>query len=451
VTHSSLGRLRAARRLLTDATLVRLARFLEFLAAVLPARLVRGLLVLVAASLCTLFWPLMPFRDHSSGPVRDVRPWRWGIFLGDNLASLLGLPKALNVLGWEGERGARESRVGGRGVVVLAGHAGPWEQGARRLAALGLRPLVIVAPWPHLPRSQDVVLGMRARAGVLSATRGTPGWREATAHLRGGGAVVVLVDSASGVPRHRRPLPFVSGDIAAPDAVVSWARRNGAALWVATAEDDGYRLHVLRGAATTAGVPTHSSEVLADRSVSLLRAAILRRPSSWAWIRPLVVLAFGIVLSFSGCSPLEKLPPLPVQPADWSTEAEGLRWSGPLRGDMEGTMQADRFTGRWQSRGANGRFEGVHLSIVRRDEQVELADIQASEANGRWPEGPLVLQDVIWRLQDGLVPSLGPDSLSGSEPELGWSEPGRIECGGCPLERVRWSGGEDESDDVPQP
>ena len=37
---------------------------------------------------------------------------------------------------------------------------------------------------------------------------------------------------------------------------------------------------------------------------------------------------------------------------------------------MDGTMQADRFTGRWQSGGADGRFEGVHLSIVRRDDQV---------------------------------------------------------------------------------
>jgi hypothetical protein len=113
---------------------------------------------------------------------------------------------------------------------------------------------------------------------------------------------------------------------------------------------------------------------------------------------------------------------------------------------MDGTMQADRFTGRWQSAGVNGRFEGVHISIVRRDDQVELADVRASAANGRWPEGPLVLKGVIWRLQDGLVPQLSVDSLSGSQPELGWSERGRVECGGCALERVQWSNGEDEND-----
>ena|GEM_PF-1690511 len=429
---------RFVRRLLIDASLVHTARFLVLAAAVLPACLARGILSSLAASLCTFCWPWTSLRARSIASGQGVRPWRLGAFLGGNLGSLIGLSRPLDVWGWDGAAGARASRSGDSGVVVLSSHAGPWEQGARKLASLGLRPMVIVAPWPHLPRSEAAVLSMRARAGILSASRGTRGWRQATEHLRGGGAVVVLIDSASARPGRRRALPFVGGEIAAPDAVISWAGRNGAALWVATSEDDGYHLHVLRTAGTKAAVPEDSTKELAERSVALLREAILRRPSHWAWIRPLVGFMIGISLAISGCSPLEKLPPLPMDPAEWVTEAEGLRWTGPLYGDLHGTMQSDRLTGRWQDDGAVGRFEAVHINIVRRSDQQELLDLRAAEAQGRWPEGPLRLQQVAWRLREGLVSQLAADALSGEVPELGWSELGRLECGGCVLEQVQW-------------
>jgi hypothetical protein len=430
--------LRSARRLLVDVALAHIAHFLVHAAAVLPARLTRGILSCLAACICTLCWPWTSFRARSMAVGKDVRPWRLGAFLGGNLGSLVGLTEPLDVWGWDGAAGARESCSAGSGVVVLSSHAGPWEQGARQLASFGLRPLVIVAPWPHLPRSEDAVLSMRARAGILSAPRGPRGWRQATEHLRDGGAVVVLIDSASARRSHRRALPFVGGDIAAPDAVISWAGRNGAALWVATAEDDGYHLHVLRAAGKSEGDPGVSTYELAERSVALLREAILRRPSRWAWIRPLVGFIIGASLTISGCSPLEKLPPLPMDPAEWITEAEGLRWKGSVRGDLQGTMQASRLTGRWQDDGARGRFEEVHINIVRRSDQQELLDLRAVEADGRWPKGPLLLRQVRWRLREGLVSQLAADVLSGEVPELGWSETGRLECAGCVLEQVQW-------------
>ena len=64
--------------------------------------------------------------------------------------------------------------------------------------------------------------------------------------------------------------------------------------------------------------------------------------------------------------------------------------------------------------------------------------MRAVEAHGRWPEGPLQLQQVAWRLREGLVSQLAADALSGEVPELGWSERGRLECGGCVLEQVQW-------------
>jgi hypothetical protein len=127
-----------------------------------------------------------------------------------------------------------------------------------------------------------------------------------------------------------------------------------------------------------------------------------------------------------------------MDPAEWITEAEGLRWKGSVRGDLQGTMQASRLTGRWQDDGARGRFEEVHINIVRRSDQQELLDLRAVEADGRWPKGPLLLRQVRWRLREGLVSQLAADVLSGEVPELGWSETGRLECAGCVLEQVQW-------------
>ena len=350
----------------------------------------------------------------------------------------MGVSAPFEVRGWDGVEGAHASCRAGRGVVVLASHAGCWEQGARQLASFGLRPLVIVAPWPQLPRSEDAVAAMRARGGVLSACRGRRGWREATLHLRAGGAVVVLIDSASARPRGRRALPFVGGNIAAPDAVIAWARRNGAALWVATAEDGGYALHVLGAAGPTEPRAVSAVHSLADRSVALLRAAISRRPSNWAWIRPLVLITLGVTLASAACQPLQDLPPLPLDPATWVAEAEGLRWSGSLRGDVDAAMQAQRLVGRWRDDGVNGRFESVQITLLQRGDHSELGEIHAARASGRWPEGPITLSDVRWRLSETLLPQIGLDLRAGHEPQLGWTDRGKLSCGGCALEGVRW-------------
>jgi lauroyl/myristoyl acyltransferase len=430
--------LRAARRRLIDWLLAVAARYGELLGSLVPAALARSLLTGLGALLGTVTWPFssLRFRVRRAGAV--LRPWSWGAFLGGNLATLLGLPEALEVGGWTGQDGARSSLGDGAGVVVLAAHAGPWEAGARTLAEMSLRPLVIVAPWPLLPRCEHEVLRLRARYGVASVPRGRRGWMRATRHLRGGGAVVVLVDSASAASPGRRPVAFIGGSIAAPDAVVAWAARNGAALWAAVPSTAGFQLHVLSCAGARHSAAGEVVRATSDRSVGLFRDAVASRPEHWAWIRPLVGLFLAFLLVLPACTGIEAPPPLPLEPGNWTAEASGVEWSGPLGAGFSATMSAASMQGRWLESGADGHFVDVGLSLSRANASEPVAEIQARSAQGRWPMGPFLLRDASWTLRAGLVPQLPEAQLRGSEKEIGWTDTGRLRCAGCALERIDW-------------
>jgi len=357
--------------------------------------------------------------------------------MGGNLATLLGATQSLDVFGWDGPNGARSSLRDGFGLVVLATHTGPWEAGATQLARMGLRPLVIVAPWPLLPRCERQVLRLRQRSGVATAVRGHRGWMQATRHLRGGGAVVVLVDSASAEVPGRRPLQFIGGTIAAPDAVVAWARRNGAALWAAIAEEAGYRLHVLTGAGAGGPAAGETNEAVAERGVGLFRDAVLRRPQHWAWIQPLATVLVGVTVGLSACAPIEALPPLPLDPEMWTAEVEEVEWSGPLRGEFFAELRASTMEGRWLAPGVDGRFRDVRLVLLRGSGEPVVGRIEAREGQGSWPAGPFLLRDARWTLSPELVPQLAQAQLQGFEQELGWTN-SELRCGGCALEGIVW-------------
>jgi len=303
---------------------------------------------------------------------------------------------------------------------------------------MSLRPLVIVAPWPLLPRCEHEVLRLRARYGVASVPRGRRGWVRATQHLRDGGAVVVLVDSASAAPAGRRAAAFVDGMIAAPDAVVAWAARNGAALWAAVPAAAGFQLHVLRAAAPAHSAPQAAVRAASDRSVRLLRDAVASRPDHWAWIRPLVVLSLASFLVLPACMGIEPRPPLPLEPGNWTAEASGVEWSGTVQGEFRARLSAASLQGRWLDSGADGRFEDVSLSFSRGEGEAPVGEIQARSGQGRWPMGPFLLRDARWTLRAGLVPQLPQGQLQGSQKEIGWTEVGHLSCGGCALERIDW-------------
>ena len=334
--------------------------------------------------------------------------------MGRTFCALLGASSPLRI---EGEKLLVPTSGG---LVVLGAHLGPWESGAAELARRGLRPAVIAAPWPRLPRTEHRVALLRGSAGVLSLSRGRSGWRGATEHLRAGGTVVVLVDSASGSRPGRRAVPFVDGSIGAPDALIDWARRQGASVCVAVGFRDGFRLH---------GLGDGSVQDRADRAVELLRRGIERRPSQWAWVHALasLLLLGSVSVLSSGCESVGAVPPLPLAPEAWEAEASGLAWTGPLPGGLEARFEATEARVRWQDDAPDGHFEQVRITLW--DEQGSpLGSVQSHTGEGSWPAGPLRLDEVSWS-----VLSLG---QSGTLPTLVWEPGTRFGCGGCALESL---------------
>ncbi|MFX8535407.1 hypothetical protein ABTM11_20295, partial [Acinetobacter baumannii] len=88
----------------------------------------------------------------------------------------------------------REALRGGRGVVFITAHLGPWERMAAVLVEAGF-PVATVARESYDPRYTALYERLRAPRGVRSIYRGAPGAGRAIAReLARGGAVGFLVD-----------------------------------------------------------------------------------------------------------------------------------------------------------------------------------------------------------------------------------------------------------------
>lgn len=396
----------------TDCVLARTADVATLLVRLPGARL---LFVATLAALATLSWPFLDVRRRARTEGVVLRPWSWGAQLGRTLASLVGRRESIEVDGWD------QLPRDGRGVVVLSAHLGPWEAGAAELAARGLRPAVIAAPWPRLPRTERRIAALRADHGVASIPRGPAGWREATRHLRHGGSVVVLIDSASGHRKGRRAVEFVDGEIGAPDAVVGWAKRQGADVWTAVGSREGFVMH----GSSSALVQGDEAEIrrISDRTVDLLRRGVRARPSEWAWVRALAALGFVVLV---GCGGGDSVPPLPEGPEGWEVVADQPRWDGHLDNGMRARFVARRAVVEWKDKKPHGRFEGIDVHFMSKDGQTPLGRVWASKANGTWPDGPLTLHMVGWAIET--------PKDAGSLESVTYNADGSWSCGGCALE-----------------
>jgi hypothetical protein len=250
---------------------------------------------------------------------------------------------------------------------------------------------------------------------VLTAIRGRSGWRAATKHLRRGGTVVALVDSLSPRRRGRRPLPFIEGDIGAPDALLSWAQRQGAHAYVALGHPTGFAIEPIGGS---------------DHCVRRLKEAVEQHPASWAWVRALALFALMFpVLALSGCLGPAPLPPLPKDPEAWQARAEELVWVGSVGDALRGRFVAASGEGRWQDGSPVGDFTDVQIELWSSDTGLKLAEIKAEAAAGDWPAGPVSFEEVEW-----VLPVAGQEGhldVAFWTDELGWG------CGGCPLELLK--------------
>ncbi|MEE2828614.1 MAG: hypothetical protein VX498_05470, partial [Myxococcota bacterium] len=247
--------------------------------------------------------------------------------------------------------------------------------------------------------------------------------KAATRHLRSGGTVVALVDSLSSVRRGRRAVPFIEEPVGAPDALIAWAQRQGAALAVAVGNPRGFVIRELEPA---------SVGERADRCVALLRSGIRHHPSNWAWVRALAMFALGlpmVAVTSLGCTASEALPPIPRDPDHWLVEVEGLEWSGSLPGRVQGRFRGARAQGKWVEQAPAGHFETILVELWSEDTGIFLARIEAERAVGTWPEGPLSFEEVEWQLQS--VDEAGQIARASWSASEGWR------CGGCALEALQ--------------
>ena len=350
--------------------------FIQHAPPLFSLRLSRWVLPCLSAGLVCQAWPFMGLRSRALRAGHRLAPWAWGREMGLSLCDLLGTPRVLEVTG--------ELPAPNSGLLLLSAHLGPWEAGAAELARRGYRPMVLASPWERLPRAAQSLAERREQQGIATAFRGRAGWRMATGHLRAGGTVVALVDSLSPRRPGRRALNFVAGPVGAPDALLAWAERQGAEVRVALGRPGGFVIETLEahagvGPGMSRSATSDSLRRRSDQCVERLQQAVEANPSSWAWVRALALLVFALPsLSLSSCSAAELVPPLPRDPADWITEAEGLRWTGEVDAGLRGRLHAAKAVGEWK----DGKPHGLGTATFANGDKY-IGEFKDGKANGQ--------------------------------------------------------------------
>lgn len=176
---------------------------------------------------------------------------------------------------------------GGRGVLFVSAHLGPWEQVAASVVAAGF-PLTTIARESYDPRLTSIYDALRGRHGVRSIYRGAAGASlRAVRHLRGGGVLGIVMDLKSRVPSIS--VPFLGH--AAPTAVgpARLALRSGARVVVASAApaaNDALCVTVTSIDSSDLHVGADGERELTRRLNEEISRRIRALPDRWVWMHP---------------------------------------------------------------------------------------------------------------------------------------------------------------------
>lgn len=206
-----------------------------------------------------------------------------GGVIGETVSALWRAPAALPFA--ERDRDVlREALALGRGVVLPSAHLGPWERVASTLVGAGF-PVTTLVRESYDRRFDPWTARIRARAGVATIPRGTPGAAAKILRtLRAGGVLGVVMDLRSRVPSV--DVPFFG--VLAPTAVgpARIALRTGAPIVVASTERVGDALRL-----TCTRIPRpDGDEDDAIEQTARINAELTRRiataPELWPWMHP---------------------------------------------------------------------------------------------------------------------------------------------------------------------
>ncbi len=204
-----------------------------------------------------------------------------GGIVGETVSALWRAPASLPFAERDREV-LREALALGRGVVLPSAHLGPWERVASTLVDAGF-PLTTLVRESYDRRFDAWTARIRARAGVATIPRGTPGAAAKILRtLRAGGVLGAPMDLRSRVPSV--DVPFFG--VPAPTAVgpARIALRSGAPIVVASTERVDGTL-----ALTCTRIELHDGDDAAAQTARInaeLARRIASAPELWPWMHP---------------------------------------------------------------------------------------------------------------------------------------------------------------------
>jgi KDO2-lipid IV(A) lauroyltransferase len=173
----------------------------------------------------------------------------------------------------------RDALAEGRGVVLPSAHLGPWERLAATLVACGF-PLTAIVRESYDPRFDGITGAVRARAGLGTIARGSPGaGARIVRTLRSGGVLGIPMDLKTRA--ESVPVPLLGGVAMTPIGPARIARRTGAPVVVCTVEPRD----ILTVTCTRLD-PCASDLELTARINAELGRRIRLSPERWLWMHP---------------------------------------------------------------------------------------------------------------------------------------------------------------------
>ncbi len=209
-----------------------------------------------------------------------------GGLLGETHSLLRPSERASSKLAWaEGARDVLErARAGGRGVLLITGHLGPWERLAAAIVEAGF-PLTTPVRASYDPRLEALVHApLRRGRGVDAIDRDAPGTPRALVRaLRANAVVGFLIDVNTRVASVR--VPFFGAPAWTPSGPARLALRTGAPVVAAFATRDGIVVEEVRPAcAPRTQVTEEEVEALVAEMTGHVERAIAREPDRWIWM-----------------------------------------------------------------------------------------------------------------------------------------------------------------------
>lgn len=172
----------------------------------------------------------------------------------------------------------RTALAEGHGVVVVSAHFGNWEMLRAAARDAGIELALIYRAFNN--RSFDALVAWRLEAaGRPVLHKGRPGMRALLAHLRAGGAILVLLDQHSSGGAW---LPFLGRPAATATAIATLCQRSGAVLLPAVAKRraDGLSFAIRFEPPVPSGSPIAMTAAINDRIAAWVEAD----PGQWFWL-----------------------------------------------------------------------------------------------------------------------------------------------------------------------